>query len=196
MKILATAVFATCLVVVGCDDSTVPLADPADAAPERQLVGLWQQSHKGGVTYYHVGPLGGEAPRAVLRVVSIVQKDGGELEQPHQLLAFPTTLGSQHYLNVAGITQDQLATIKQSGWQAEMLNSYILLKYELKDDALLLWGTDKQAKKVAIQDGKVEGEIEGQNARFTDTMKNLSEFVAASGDELFAEEALRFKRVK
>jgi len=189
-----------CLLIAGCDDSTVPLSDPSKASLDKQLVGLWRHDHQNGVTYYHVGRLGGNAPDGVMRVVVVSHQNGGELQQPSQLIAFRSDIGKKSYLNVAGVSQEQLTSIRENGWQADMLNSYILVKYRIEDDGLLLWAMDKEAKKKAIQDGKIKDEIKegdgGTRIRFTDTTENLAKFVAAAGDGLFAAEPLRFKRVR
>ena len=188
------------LLIAGCDDSTVPLSDASKASPDKQLVGLWKHDHQNGVTYYHVGRLGNNAPEGVMRVVIVSHQNDAELQQPSQLLAFRSDINGKSYLNLAGATQEQLASIRENGWQADMLDSYILVKYRVEDDGLLLWAMNKEAKKKAIQDGKIKGEIKegdgGTRIRFTDTTENLAKFVAAAGDGLFADEPLRFKLVR
>jgi hypothetical protein len=200
MRSLTFVLLGACLLIAGCDDSTVPLSDPSKASLDKQLVGLWKHDHQNGMTYYHVGRLGGSAPDGVMRVVVASHQTSGELQQPSQLVAFPSDIDGKSYLNVAGATQEQLTSIQENGWQADMLDSYILVKYRVEDDALLLWATNKDAKKKAIQGGKIKGEIKegdgGTRIRFTDTTENLAKFVAAAGDALFADESLRFKRVR
>lgn len=111
-----------------------------------------------------------------------------------------SNIGGKSYLNIAGVTQEQLESIRESGWQANMLDSYILAKYQVEDDRLLLWAMDKEAKKKAIQDGKIKGEIkQGDNrtrVRFTDTTENLVEFVADAGDELFVDKPAQLEQVE
>ena len=67
--------------------------------------------------------------------------------------------------------------------------------YEQHHDRL-----DKEAKKKAIEGGKIKGEIKEGNVvtriRFTDTTQKLAQFVAAAGDGLFSNEPLRFERVR
>ena len=200
MRVFVSLLLGACLLIAGCDDSTVPLSDPSKASLDKQLVGLWKHDHQNGVTYYHVGRLGGNAPEGVMRVVIVSHQNDGELQQPSQLIAFRSDIDGKSYLNLAGATQEQLTSIQQSGWQADMLDSYILVKYRVEDDGLLLWATNKDAKKKAIQDGKIKGEIKegdgGTRIRFTDTTENLAKFVAAAGDGLFVDEPLRFERVQ
>lgn len=194
--LLGTCLFA-CLLITGCDESTAPLSDASKASPDKRLIGLWQHRYQNGVTYYHIGRLGGKAPEGVMRVVAVSRRNSGELEEPHQLLAFRSDVGGHSYLNIAGVTQEQLGSIREEGWKADVLGSYILPKYRVEDDALLVWGTDMEAKKKAIEGGKIKGEIRlGGFARFTDTTQNLAQFVAAAGDELFSDEPLRMERVQ
>jgi hypothetical protein len=60
---------------------------------------------------------------------------------------------------------------------------------------------DGDAKKRAIEAGKIQGVVE-QDANgatkvyFTDTTENLAKFVAAAGDELYSKDTLRLERVK
>jgi len=200
MRLFVSVLFGASLLIAGCDDSTVPLSDPSKASLDKQVIGLWKHDHQNGVTYYHVGRLGDNAPDGVMRVVIVSHPNGGDLQQPNQLLAFRSDIDGKSYLNIAGVTQEQLESIRENGWQANMLDSYILLKYRVENDALLLWAMDKEAKKKAIQDGKIKGEIKegdsGTRIRFTDTTENLAEFVATAGDELFADKTLRFNRVR
>jgi hypothetical protein len=68
-------------------------------------------------------------------------------------------------------------------------------------DALLLWGMDGDAKRQAIEGGKIKGVIEerehhGSRVEFTDTTENVARFVAGAGDGLFSKDVLRLERVK
>ena len=71
VSILLGAWLFACLLITGCGDSTVPLSDASKASPDKRLIGLWQHRHQNGVTYYHVGRLGGKAPEGVMRVVIV-----------------------------------------------------------------------------------------------------------------------------
>jgi len=199
MRLFVSVLFGASLLIAGCDDSTVPLSDPSKASLDKQVIGLWKHDHQNGVTYYHVGRLGDNAPDGVMRVVIVSHPNGGDLQQPNQLLAFRSDIDGKSYLNIAGVTQEQLESIRENGWQANMLDSYILLKYRVENDALLLWAMDKEAKKKAIQDGKIKGEIKekfGGSVRFTDTTEDLAEFVAAAGDGLFVDKPTQLEQVR
>ena len=60
-------------------------------------------------------------------------------------------------------------------------------------------GIDGEAKKRAIEAGKVKGEIDstaGFVLMFTDTTENFAKFVAAAGDDLFGKDVPKLERVK
>ena len=197
VSILLGAWLFACLLITGCGDSTVPLSDASKASPDKRLIGLWQHRHQNGVTYYHVGRLGGKAPEGVMRVVIVSHPNSCELQEPHQLLAFRSDVGGHSYLNIASVTPEQLASILKEGWRAGLLDSYFLLRYRVDGDALLVWTMNNKAKRKAIEGGKIKGEIKDTTfIEFTDTTENLAQFVAATGDELFSKDVVRLERVK
>ena len=129
--------------------------------------------------------------------VAVLEEEPGRTELQ---LGPRSDIDGKSYMNVAGVNEEQVESIRESGWQADMLNSYILVKYRVEDDGLLLWAMDKDAKKEAIQYGKIKGEVKegdgGTRIRFTDTTENLAKFVADAGDGLFADEPLQCERVR
>lgn len=191
------ALVGICLLIAGCDDSTVPLSDPAKASPDERLTGVWQKSDSGTTTYYLVGHLGGKAPEAVMRVVSITKFEDGRLGEPNQFLLFPTDIAGKSYLNVGLVTQEQLATIQETGWKPDLVDSYFLLRYRVEGNTVLAWVMEPEAKQKAIEAGQIKGEIKedgGKRIRFTDTAENVAQLVADMGDTLFIDEPLRFER--
>ena len=63
------------------------------------------------------------------------------------------------------------------------------------------WGMDGDAKRQAIEGGKIKGVIEerehhGSRIAFTDTTEDVARFVAGAGDGLFSKDVLRLERVK
>jgi len=115
------------------------------------------------------------------------------------VLVFPVELGGNAYLHLVGDEDEQIEAVRQSGWKPEVFDSYIIARYRVEGDALLVWPMDPEAKKRAIKSGRIKGEIkEGfiAQVRFTDTSENLRRLIAAEGEKLFAEEALRLERVR
>jgi hypothetical protein len=189
------------LLFAGCDDSKNPLSDPQNSKPDTRLVGVWRLRGDGGeVTYYHIGPLGDKLPSSLMRVVAVTHSRNGELQPPGEMLLFPTTLGTNTYLNIAEAKEQQIKPLEEKGWNPEVLSGFLLPKYKVVGDTLLVWPADRDAKKAAIEAGKLKGVVEkqdsGNKVRFTDTSENVARFIASAGDGLFAKEPLRLERVK
>lgn len=200
MRQVLCVFLGVCLFLTGCDDSTTPLSDAAKARPDKELIGVWQQKSDSGTTYHLVGLLGDKAPAGVMRVVGLTQTTGGELYAPSQMLLFPTEIAGNRYLNLTDATQEQLASLQKTGWKADLFDSYFLLKYRVEGDTVLVWPMNPDAKKKAIEAGKIKGEItkgkDGTRIRFTDTPEHLAQFVAAAGASLFSDKPLRFERIR
>ena len=193
------------LFLTGCSDSQNPLSDPQTAKPDERLVGVWRLPNKDGVTNYHVGHAGGKFSDGVMRV-SLVRHDKAKGEFSHgdgtlwttaessgEFLAFPTVLGEKTYLNVA-VTEQQVKLLEEKGWKA--VDSYLILKYRVDGDKMVVWGMDGDAKKRAIESGKVKGVIENMPPKFTDTTENVARFIAEAGDGLWnTKEPGQFERV-
>lgn len=178
-----------CLLLASCVDSDNPLSDPKQAAVDPGLLGVWRVKEKDGeVTYYHVGQAGKNFPAGMLRVKAIKHEENSVLPHPDNsdLLAFSTTLGNNHYLNVTGLGADQIETMGDSPWEPTMADGYFLFKYEIHADKLTIAGMDAQQKKAAIKAGKIKGTTEDNKVLITDTTDNLARFIAAADqDKLF-----------
>ena len=118
------------------------------------------------------------------------------MQQPTQALAFPTTIGGKTYLNVTAQLIEE-----GKGWKSK---EYFLFRYQMDGERLLLWRMDTDAKKTAIENGKIKGISDHEKSkkawlrtlRFTDTTENLARFVADAGDSLWdTKEPLRLERV-
>jgi hypothetical protein len=193
---------ATCLVFTSCFDSKVPLSDPGKSKADQRLAGVWRLGNDDGtVTFYHFGRVGDRLPASVMRVVGIQHKWGGTMTQLDELLLFPTTIGDKTYLNVSDGKDAQVKLLEDKGWTAETVNAYLILRYQVTGDRLTIQWIDGDAKKRAVEAGKIKGKIEKDqdgNARamFTDTTENLAKFVAEAGDDLFSRDVLKLQRVK
>jgi hypothetical protein len=187
--------------LAGCDDSKNPLSTPQASKPDARLGGVWRlKDADGNVTYYHVGPLGEKAPASVMRVASVTHAKDGKLQEPGEFLVFPTALGENTYLNVGG-DHEKIKLLEEKGWAADTIDSYFVFKYRIEGDSLSLQMMDPEAKRKAIEGGKIKGVIEtGKNGpnrvRFSDTTENLARFVTGAGDSLFSKEPLHLERVK
>lgn len=184
------------LVLCGCDDSKVPLSDPRTAQADDRLLGLWKvRDEHGDVSeYYHVGNVP-EAPEGLLRVVGVSHSKSGKIDV-EDYLVFTTKLGDKTYLNVTGGGRDGIKQLKENGWQPADDAVFFLFRYQVDGDTITVAGVDEQAKKTAIESGRIKGEIGAQSSRFTDTTENLAHFIQSAGDSLFSKEPGRLDRVK
>ena len=177
---------AALLSLTGCDDSKNPLSDPQTSKPDERLIGVWrEQGTDGQGTYYHVGRAGEKFPAGMLRIVEITLTKG-KLESPVEYLAYPTVLGDKTYLNVVLLEPEEIKRLGEKGWNADAVDSYTFLKYQVDGDKLLVWLIDDAAKKRAITEGKIKGVIvPNKPAMFTDTADKVARFVAEAGDGLW-----------
>ncbi|MEI8376584.1 MAG: hypothetical protein WCJ35_27520 [Planctomycetota bacterium] len=203
MSTRTIVVLFACLCVAGCEDSQNPLSDPQCAKSDNRLVGLWRVlGEDGDVGYYHIGQPDEKLPSGVLRVVEVTHNRKGKLSSPEEFLAFSTTLGDKTYLNVTDVKGHRARLIEENGWKPETVDSYIILRYQVDGNGLLVWMMDAEAKERAIETGKVNGKIakKGKSfdgpAKFTDTSERLARFVIDAGDSLFVKKPLRFERVE
>lgn len=206
MNLRTFLIFGLAVIVclfTGCFESTNPLSDPADRPLDKRLIGLWQYQHEGGVAYYHVGSLGRNAPKGVMQFVMVGRSRDGDIEKISQAVAFPTEIGAYAYLNLAEADPEQIAKIQKEGWIPGLLDSYVILKYRVEEDAVLVWPMGSNAAKKAIEAGTVKGSIKEREGvvirltevRFTDTSENLVKLVSTT-DDLFLDKPVRFERVR
>jgi hypothetical protein len=183
-----------CLFLTGCDDSKNPLSDPTTSEPDKRLDGVWQLPHKSGMTYYHVGHWEKKFPEGLMRVAQVLHEKRMVLP-PNEFLMFPTVVADKTYLNV--INSKALRELSNANrWNAEAVDSYCVLRYQVEGDKLTIWYMDGAAKKRAIEQGKIKGVIEKDKpAEFTDTTENLVRLVTEAGDGLFAKTPVKLQRV-
>ena len=162
---------------------------------------MWRFRGDGGeMNYYHIGHGGEKLPASVMQVVFVQHMPDGKM-QSGELLVFPTTIGDKTYLNVTEAKPSQLKLLEEKGWTDETFNEYLILRYQITGDVLTIQLIDQEAKKRAVEAGKIKGMSEkdqdgNTRVHFTDTTENLAKFVAEAGDDLFSKDVLRLERVK
>ena len=192
---------ATCLLFTSCMDSRVPLSDPGKSKPDQRLVGNWRaRNDDGTVTDYRFASAGGKLPASVMRVAGSSRKPDGTTEQFEPLLLFSTVIGVKTYLNVTDGKEPQVKLLEK-GWTAETVSAYSIFRYQVTADTLTVQWMDGDAKKRAVEAGKIKGKMEkdqdgNDRVHFTDTSENLAKFVAGAGDALFSKDVLKLERVK
>ena len=193
---------ATCLLFTSCFDSKVPLSDPGKSKADERLAGAWRQRGESGeVNDYRFAPAGGRLPASVMRVTGSSRKPDGTTERIEPLLLFPTIIREKTYLNVCDGKDSHVKLLEEKGWTAETVADYSIFRYQVAGDTLTVQWMDGDAKKRAIEAGKIKGKIEkdqdgNDRAHFTDTAENLMKFIAKAGDELFSKDSLKLERVK
>ena len=193
-QLLFVAAFS--LLLTSCFDTKNPLSDPQKSQPDDRLCGVWRfRGDSGEMNYYHIGHVGEKLPASVMQVIFVQHMTDGSVESD-QLLLFPTTIGDKTYLNVAEATPVLLKLLEEKGWTNEAVNEYLILRYQITGDTLAIQWIDNDAKKRAVEAGKIQGTVEKDQGHFSDTTENLAKFVAEAGDDLFAKDVLRLARVK
>ena len=194
-------VAALSLLLTSCFDTKNPLSDPQKSKPDDRLTGVWRfRGESGEMNYYHIGHAGEKLPASLMRVVNVQHTPDGKT-QSGELLVFPTTIGDKTYLNVTEAKPPQLKLLEEQGWSDETFNEYLLIRYQITGDVLTLQLIDQEAKKRAVEGGKIKGMSEkdrdgNTRVHFTDTTENLAKFVAEAGEDLFSKDVLRLERVK
>ncbi|HOM16457.1 MAG TPA: hypothetical protein PLQ00_03970 [Thermoguttaceae bacterium] len=182
--------------LAGCVDSTKPLVDPQKAKPDKQLLGLWRHvAEDGRISFYHIGQAGDQWPDGVFRVVGVSHHEG-QLDPAAEMLLFVSQVGEKTYLNIAELKPGLVEKIKEKGW--ETVEGYFIWRYQIDAGRLTIWPMDNDAKRQAIETGKLKGEISTgrfRTAKFTDTAENLVRFLSEAGDSLLSKDPVRLERV-
>jgi len=191
-------IVAILLLASGCEDSKNPLSSPETSKVDQRLLGVWRyQGEEGEVTYYHMGQAGEKFPGGMMRIVT-VRHDRTKVESPEECLAFRTALGDKDYLNVVLEGDKKLVKLlNEKGWNADAIESYTFVKYQVDGDKVRMWLTDDDAKKAAIQSGKLKGVVEANKpSKLTDSTENVARFVVEADEGLFkSQELFQFERI-
>lgn len=173
-RIAAAALAMLCLSLTSCIDSQNPLCSPDLAKIDPAIVGIWQiKSDSGELQYYHIARADGKLPAGILRIVLVSHGKNGSVSRPGEMLAFCTTIRENHYLNVALIDDKDIEQFDKPGWKPSLIKGYILVKYQVGGDSVTFWNMDQEAKRRAIDDGKVKGTVTKNAVYFTDTTENV-----------------------
>ena len=161
-------VAAFSLLLTSCFDTKNPLSDPQKSKPDDRLAGVWRFRGDGGeMNYYHIGHAGEKLPASFMQVVFVQHMTDGTM-QSGELLIFPTTIGDKTYLNVVEATPSLLKLLEEKGWTNEAVNAYLILRYQITGDVLTIQWIDSEAKKRAVEAGKIKGVIEKDQNGNTD----------------------------
>jgi hypothetical protein len=192
------ALAAMCLMLTSCIDSETPLCEPDKTKADDELAGLWRTKlDDGTVEYYHVALAGDKFPESVFRIVAIIHTKKGTLSPPMELLAYPTVVGKNRYLNVAVVNSANIAHMAKTGWDRANVKGYFIVKYELNGDSLALYTMDRDAKRAAIESDAIMGKT-GDQPVFTDVAPKLIELLMSpqQNAKLYGNKPRTFERIK
>jgi hypothetical protein len=177
-RVLA-AILGLCGLLAGCPESVHPVSDPAAAAHDPALFGVWHGIFDGEPMYLHVGP----ADHGMTRAVTVEHKrKNGEIKvEPYT--AFPSRLEGLSMLNLRA---------------DDGLRGYSLLKYEVGKKELTVWMTSVAVVREDIKAGKLKGIAEeGQlgETRITASSAELAAWLRAADQKRLFDKPLVFQRV-
>jgi len=181
-----------------CVDSKHPLSEVEHSQPVEELVGLWLNQAGPAVEYVHVGQAGGAFPAGLMRVIICRHEENSVLQRPGRLFMFATILNGEHFLNIAAIKEENFECIEKKGWKAELIEGYLLAKYQLQGDELLVWPLNPDSKLELIASGKIAGTVDKEknvSLITAPTAELIKLFTSAEGKELFVKEPIRYKKV-
>ena len=174
-----------CLVLVilipACDvRSSNPLSDPATAKVDESLVGKWETKPKDGLDdgfllFEKKVPAG--FPEGVLKMTMKGRVD----------FVFCTQVKGRSYANVCLVQSE-----KMMDWEKLRAKGFLIYRYSIKDDVLLVECMEKKAAETAVNNGKLAGVIQRDrllipgSVSLTDTSDNVADFVT-SADARFNE---------
>jgi hypothetical protein len=193
------ALAGICLLTASCIDSKSPLSMPEKAEADPELSGVWRCTQDdGGVQYCHIGRAESKLPDGVLWAITTTHAKNGAMTRPDEMPVFSTKIGATRFLNVVTAAKECLDKLEKSGWNADLVGGYTLVKYEVHGDTLTFWFLDPDAKRRAIQAGKIKGTIQDQKpAYFTDTSEKIAALLTAPENaDLFTKQPIHYRRVK
>lgn len=178
----ASAVLALCAVLSGCPESVHPLSDPATAAHDPALFGVWHGTFDEDEMYLHVGP----ADHGMTKAVAVEHKQRDGDVKVERYVAFPGTVGKLALLNVhpAGDVE------RDRGW--------FFFRYAVEKKKLTLWMLSYAAARQDIKDGKLKGIAEEGpygDTRITATSAELARYLGQADARRLFDKPLVFRRV-
>jgi hypothetical protein len=106
------------------------------------------------------------------------------------------------YVGIANEDERKADRVAEKEWlEFRCWRRILPLKYRVEGDTLLVRSMDGDAKKRAIESGKIKGtsdkpRFDPEKVEFTDKNENVARFVAGADDSFFSKEVIRLKRVK
>ena len=180
---LRRLLLASTLLLTACPESIHPISDPARAAPDPALLGVWHGTFDGDEVFLHVG----SGEHGLTRAVLVEHKEKGGAPKVERYAAFPTQVGKLAMLNVRRTDEPAAA------------RGYSLMKYQVEKKKLTLWMTAYGAVREDIQAGKLAGRAEEGKfgeTRITASSEELVQYLRESDEKRLFDKPLVFKRLR
>lgn len=170
-----------CLFISACYTSSLnPLSDPSSAKYDQRLGGVWFFKENGKNGYIHIGKGANNVTQALL----VGTKDDGSIDFA-LFNMFPTDINQSEYMNI--VLLDRL------GGNKKEISGYFILRYELANtDKILLYSFNRDELKLAVDRGKLLGNVSNENAvidfiKITDSSENITKYLKSvkNTDKLF-----------
>lgn len=199
-------ILLSALSLASCIRLSAPLSDPDKAKPDRDLLGVWSASENGSkgpaYPFLFVGDSGQRhVPPGIMKMIQVDSDKQNNVIAKEPLYFFTTSLGNSRYANLLdGVAADRE---KFPTWNKRNIKEYLLIKYQVEHDKLMVWLPDSRAAEALIQAGKIKGTVQEQGlvklkiVTVTDAA-SFSQFLGNGGDKvLFPDKGeLIYSRVK
>lgn len=178
----ACVTLALCAMLCGCPVAQQPLSNPADAAPDAQLLGVWQAHDKGeDLVYLHIG----RGKQGLMDAMLVEHGEDGRYKVFHYS-AFPTQYEGMTLLNIIS-PEDHKDT-----------PGYDIVRYHVDGKrSLSLALMSEDVVKQAINDGKLKGKVGPgtfDDTTITASGKELLAYIKSADQSKLFPKALKFKR--
>jgi hypothetical protein len=199
-RLAVVGLAVSCLCLASCVFSEHPLSDPDTAKADEDLIGLWAKEGDGETDVLAIGRATGVdgLPKGVMSTADVrIDKDGLLSASEPRPAFFVSVVGKENFMNFFTDTE-AIAVVMKDGtphrqWNAGGIKGYLLMRYEVAKDTLIMWAGHMEAAGVVgvIEGGKLTGEVKRENgslrsAKLTDSTENLVKFLKGGGSkELF-----------
>jgi hypothetical protein len=185
------------------------LSDPDKAKPDLELLGVWGYSKNAlkdpRYWFLFVGKSGNRhLPPGIMNLIQVESDLKNNVMAKEPLPFFTTEIGNSKYANIKYVDFVPAADrAKLATRDKRNTKGYLLIKYQVEQDSLIVWLPDSKAAADLVKTGKLKGSIaDGGLLKFNlatiDDSAGLSRFLGKGGDKaLFPDEGkLVFSRVR
>ena len=160
--------------------STHPLSDPEVAKPDARLTGLWTGfAHDGDPATLEILPRGAGAAFDLV----LIGDDGDKGAFVVQFEGFPSTIAGRTYLNL----RPKIAQGEFADPAPKVSETYLFARYEIaKNGELTFWTTKEDVVKAAVTSKTLEGAIDHDDVKITDSSAKLAAWIEKAPESLWS----------